>query len=151
MGLLEWRAIQASLAAGYFPPVSTPVPAHATAEATFDLIIGRLQACYWPWVEPVRVGPCLAVEGGILRGHAEGIQQPEETATPWIAAETGGGASVPVGPCILRVEAGALWPLRRPRFVIDEQNEAHQVARVGWRALLAILVPLSKDFDGVGH
>jgi hypothetical protein len=142
MGLLEWRSIQTSLGAAYFPPVDRALPAHAEARATFDLVILRLQGCYSFSVEPLSLGPCLAAEGGVLRGRAEGIQQPEQTSIGWLAAETGGAAGLPAGPCVLRVEAGALWPLRRPRFVTDEQNEAHQVAALGWRALFAVLVPL---------
>jgi hypothetical protein len=141
-GLLEWRALHALLGAGYFPPVRTPVPGYATAEAVFDLAIGRLQGCFAPHLGPVKAGPCLALESGLLRGRSEGVQQPETTATFWAAAETGGGASVVAGPCIVRAEAGALWPLRRPRFVVDGDNEAHEVARVGWRALLGVFVPL---------
>lgn len=141
-GLVDWRHFQALLSFGYFPPVTTGVAGNSGAEATFDLFFGRAGACYAPAVASLRLGPCLSFEIGRLRGRPRGLAEPHEVTPLWMAGHAGAFASLPAGPLSLRAEASALRPLKRPRFLVDGSRAAHEVPAVGWRASLALFLPL---------
>jgi hypothetical protein len=142
VGAFDWEPFESVLTAGHFPLVSTRVEGHQAAVATFALTIVGAQGCYARRIAPLRVGICVAMEAGVLAASVEGVDETEDPSTAWIAADAGPIIAVPAGPIVVRGEASILRPLRRPRFVVDAQWVAHEVAPVGWRGGLTILVPL---------
>jgi len=91
---------------------------HYSAGATFDLGTVRLQGC-WLQGEAWRLGPCLSMETGALRGHGFGVEHPARFSSLWLAAGAGGLVGFRRGDVTLSLAVTAEVPMVVPDFTLN--------------------------------
>jgi hypothetical protein len=69
----------------------------------------------------------------VLQGEGVSIAHPRTASEPWIALTLGARLFLPLGRYVqLALEGGALFPLRRPRFVFEMPRAVvHETPVVG--------------------
>jgi hypothetical protein len=92
--------------------------------------------CWAADIGPIALGPCLGLEGSMLRGRGLGVLHPRDTTAYWASAELALFAGVPIGHGLLIELTGvALLPFRRPTVYLDEIGPVSRPNAVGLRAL----------------
>ncbi len=116
--------------------------------ARFNLVSAKVAGCWTFLPRPtLRVGPCLAVEAGALRGVATGVTEPSPTSTFWLATFAGAAIGFEPSPYLhpwLSLELGL--NVVRPTFVIHTPTDDVVAHRMGlpvgrFSAGLEILIP----------
>jgi hypothetical protein len=89
------------------------------AQAEVLLAAGQLRGCAFPLASRLSLGPCAAVEVGVLRGRSRGVTNPGSNRTPWAAVQLGLLARLRLARIVsLRLQAAVGIPLTRPSFEI---------------------------------
>ncbi len=118
------------------PRSDRPIDTRPGAGGRFDLLTGALGAQYLVVRGPFEVGPRLALEAGMLRGRAFGVEIPLDGRSLWIAGEAGASAFYRAGPLAFRLDSSAIVPFIRPEFVIEGLGSVHRPSPVGARVSL---------------
>jgi hypothetical protein len=112
--------------------------------ASFLRAVGRVDGCAFAWRPAawIAIVPCLAVEGGVLRG--EGIQRGsietvEAATVPWAGAGVLPVISIHLGGLIVEAQGGPVFPLVRRQFVFETPDfTVHDVPAVTGTASLGV-------------
>jgi hypothetical protein len=99
------------------------------------LLAGTANACVWPYAETLRVGACVGLAAGSLRGDGRGYPVESGASRPWFAAMARGAVLGPIiGPLGWTARAELVLPSRRESFGIEGAGVAYEA-----RAASAIL------------
>lgn len=111
--------------------------------AAIDQLAGALGAAYLWSLGPLRLGPTVDAELGMLRARARGEEGRPTKSARWGAALLGLGAELPTSERLtfaLSVQASV--PVWRPSFSLIDEMAFHETAVVGFRAGLGVRVRL---------
>lgn len=114
------------------------------ASAELGLAAGRLGACGGTTSGRFWLGGCAAFELGVVRALGRGVDQPRDEGSFWAGLDVGlRGELGLIGRLSLYVEAGALVPLRRPRFLL-QGAVVHTTPAISPRAALGLELRLTR-------
>lgn len=117
----------------------------AGARVGFAFVGASLAACPRDWALPglVTLRPCLRLEGGRLQAEAQGgvLATAQAASSSWF----GGGPTLLVSWSFTRaldgeLEAGALFPVQRARYVVDPDVLVHHATAVSAFVALGVRV-----------
>jgi hypothetical protein len=92
--------------------------------------------CWATELGPIALGPCLGLEGTMLRGRGLGVLHPRDTTAYWASADVALFAGLPVGHGLLIEATGfALVPFRRPAVYLNDVGPVSRPGTVGLKAL----------------
>jgi hypothetical protein len=133
----HWRT---EVGAIYVDPRTLWIDDLRTAGADIGMWGLRVRGCGVPTVATVEFPLCGALEGGQVSGRPLGPAAPPQTEThAWGAFSLGGSVTWSPRPFIaLVIGLDLVAPFRRPRFLVPDGRELHQVGRVGLRANFGI-------------
>lgn len=110
-----------------------------TGGGEFRLLAASLGACFAVPVAGWTALPCLRYELGSLRGEGTRVRAPRPRTALWSALGGYLGAALPLARnWRLGIEGGAILPLTRPSFLLDDPEPIHEVPRLGFRGNLAV-------------
>lgn len=121
-----------------------PTQSLALERGTIDvwLLAATANACVWPYAERVRVGGCLGVAAGSIRGEGRGFPVSSAASRAWLAATGAAKATGPiVGPLGWSAQAGLVVPSHRESFGIEGAGVAYQSPSVA--GILAVGLTLT--------
>lgn len=142
---LNLDRVRAALFAHYVFPNSTGISGYQTVRVSFELIETGLQVCYRaPLADSgVGLGPCGEVSLGVMKGESTGVQDEARNSSFWLALGPGVHLdwrfSERFGPY---GEVGALFPLRRPGWLLHDLGPAHRSEPMVLRILLGAFLLL---------
>jgi len=85
------------------------------------------------------LSPCARLDGGVLNGSGESLENAEATALPWLAVSAGGRLVVDVMPAFfLEGEARAGVPLLRHTFFVRPNDRVFRVPLVSAEAFVSV-------------
>ncbi|MFK8003191.1 MAG: hypothetical protein AB8H86_26715 [Polyangiales bacterium] len=114
------------------------------ASAELGLAAGRLGACGGTTSGRLWLGGCAAVELGVVRATGRGVDQPRDEGSFWAGLDLGIRGEVGlIGRLSIYLEAGALMPLRRPRFLL-QGSVVHTTPAISPRAALGLELRLTR-------
>jgi hypothetical protein len=124
------------------------LPARAAAAAVrpttggdVDLVAGSAGTCRHFGKGSIEVGPCVGFELGRLHASGFGVTSPGEGSSLWAALEGGGVLSYRLFAQVAFVaRLGAVVPLLRPRFVLDNVGPVFQPPGVAARGSAGVEV-----------
>jgi hypothetical protein len=138
VGLEVWR-VRIEVLATYWLEQSASVRGGSGGD--FDLFTVLSSGCFLFASGRLQLGPCLGLELGRMGARGFGVDNPGSSAIPWVAPYVGAlGTLRIVGPLALRVGAGAIVPVSRPRWVLVRVGEVDQPGPVSGRGLLGLEV-----------
>ena len=87
----------------------------------------------------LELSPCVRLDGGVLRGSGESLENAEATALPWLAASAGGRLLADVTPAFfLEAEARAVAPLLRHTFFVRPNDRVYRMPLVTAEAFISV-------------
>lgn len=96
------------------------------------LAAGTANACFWPYAEAVRLGGCIGLAGGAIRGDGRGYPVEGGSTRPWLAGTATGAADGPIfGPLGWSVRGGLVVPTHRESFGVDGAGVAYEALAIG--------------------
>jgi hypothetical protein len=133
-------ALRLAVAARLFPSIAPTVRLSAARsvdrtvktedgrEAELTWTAARLEGCVVFPFSLVELEPCAGAEGGILHGEGTtGVVEPKRADRAWWAALAGGRMRfLPAELLTVELGAGALVPLRRDEFFLQQDTPVHQ-------------------------
>jgi len=140
----EW--FRADVSALYWAPRAIrPFDSAPDAGARLQQAGLGARACLKPEVGSFEASSCGGLEGGMSWSRGIGLDSPQTTALPWLTA-TAGLEVAWVSRAAVGVFAGidAQFHLVRPHVNIDGLGETLEIAPVGARALVGLLVRLPR-------
>lgn len=96
------------------------------------LVAGAASACFWPYAETLRIGGCIGLSAGSVRGDGRGYPAESGATRPWLAAT--GAAAVNgnvIGLLGWNAKAELVVPTHRESFGIDGAGVAYQASTLG--------------------
>ncbi len=110
------------------------------AEANLGLWGGGLQAGIQVGRGPLQWGVVgVGLEMGMLQATATGLDATRSSRSMWIAATVNSRVTLRLGSGLEAVvQVGALTPLRRARYVIEDYGPIHVASRLGGRAQVGV-------------
>ncbi len=105
---------------------------HPLAQGQLSRITAKLSAC------PVKaeiaglvLRPCASLEAGALIARGEGVDKPQTSANPWLAAGVGGRLQLfPIDWLLLEINGELGLSLIRPRFIVAPAIEVGTAAPI---------------------
>lgn len=96
-----------------------------------SLLAAQLRSCVAPWRQNFTGRVCGGLEVGMLRAQGVGTTRTVSAASPWVAptAEILGGYSFS-DELAAELSAGAVIPLERPEFTVQNIGPVHQAKRL---------------------
>jgi hypothetical protein len=138
VGLLLGR-FRADVSAAYWPDRRSSLATRPTAGGDVGLVSVDARACYAALLAPIELAPCAGFEAGSMEASGFGVKSPRSGAALWIAPLAEASAAVPLDRRFaLRLDLGALAPLRRPTFVLERVGSVHRASALVGRAVLAV-------------
>jgi hypothetical protein len=135
---LDLGPVRVELGGGYWLPQSQAV-APDGAGGDFDFASGYLQGCPGWRSGRWRLGGCGGLELGWMRAQGTGVVRLGEASALWAAVRFGAvGTVLIIEPLALRLDLGALVPLSRPVWVLDNVGVVDQPGPVTARVALGI-------------
>lgn len=114
------------------------------ASAELGLAAGRIGACGGAPAGRFWLGGCAAIELGVVRALGRGVDEPRDEGSFWAGLDLSlRGELGLIGRLSLYVEAGALVPLRRPRFLL-QGTAIHTTPALSPRAALGLELRLTR-------
>jgi hypothetical protein len=141
-GGVRWRFVRADLTLGVLPATSAALPDRREVRGDFTLGFVALRACAGLIDDGASVLGCSTLRGSRIWGRGSGPIETFEQAASVLSFEPGVLLRAP-GRDGLATELGAtlVVPIRRPRFVIEENGarlDLFQPARLGAAVKLAL-------------
>jgi len=146
---------QAAVAASYFSRHRMRLVPAEGASAEFGLVTAELRGCYIALGDSMTqsrertgrnfaIAPCIALELGAQRGQGVGLTRAATQTGFWAAGMLGLSASL--GPYGRVVPVGSLsfgFPMKRPRFEVEQGGLLFQARPVIMRATLGVMIELN--------
>jgi hypothetical protein len=130
--LLTWGAyLEATRSESVLAPVARLAFEHANSgdqPASFGGVrfvrnLGVLDGCLRWAAGPVRLLPCVEVEGGALAASGQDVVPARSDTRPWVALGALARVRyVPISPLFLEIDGGLRLPLLRDRFFFEPDN-----------------------------
>lgn len=147
---VSYHPVGGRVRAFYFLPSSETLPERPTAGGDFDLWAVAISFCLVPWrsAEPgtrelgdLHFELCPGLELGQMRGRGFGVSRPDEGAALWLGPRGDAALRVTLHRYVgLRAEIGALAPLARPEFVLENVGVVYRASAAVGRASLDVEV-----------
>lgn len=136
-GLLLGR-LRADVSAAYWPNRRSAVTTRPTAGGDVSLFAVDARACYVALLAPIEIAPCAGLSIGRMVADGFGVKSPGTGAALWIAPLVEASTALPIGRRFaLRIDLGALAPVRRPTFVLERIGSVHRASAFVGLAVLA--------------
>jgi len=104
-----------------------------------ELLVGGLRACYRFVRAVIGASACASLEVGRLQAQGEGLEDAASYADWWLAPSLALALDARLaGPLYVRGAVGAVVPLLRETYRVDESAYTHRAASVGARGELAL-------------
>ena len=109
----------------------------------FQMAFGALDACFAPTWHERTLRACGGAELGAYWAAGVAVAGPTSATTLWRAGRASVGALIGLGGALsLSIEATAVFPFSRPKFVLDECEPVYRSARVAGRLAIGLEVGL---------
>ena len=114
------------------------------AYGEFGFYAAMLRGCWVVSSTMFEVGPCAAIEAGLLRGQGIKVSEPSSETTPWLAMGAGGVMGIKAGTWLrFPVHLDAIAPVLRSGFVF--RNVQSPILR-SWRVGVRLAVSAELQF-----
>jgi hypothetical protein len=132
-GSLQFRTVRLVAEGAIFAPQDVYVTGGLGGQ--FQLMLLGVLGCLTDEVGRVTLLGCAGGEGGRLTGTGLGVSSPHAEGTLWLGARAEIGTRLALGPrTALALRAGAVVPVFRPTFQLDDTRSVHQPSAVTGRA-----------------
>ena len=119
------------------------LPSRETGNGQFQLASGAVDVCFVPTWRDGALRACGGAELGAYWAAGVGVPRPDSTTTLWRAGRASVGALIGLGGALsVSLEATAVFPFSRPKFVLNEMDPVYQSARVAGRLALGLEIGL---------
>jgi len=135
----------------YALPVRETLPTR-DAGGDFDRWTVGPAICLAPWrtrrategaFGGLRLGTCLGLELGSMRGRGFGVRNPDEGSALWLAPDAEGHLGLTLFRWLeLDLALAAVIPLRRPEFVLEQVGIVHRASAITGRTTAGVTVTL---------
>lgn len=131
-GSLGYESVRATLLGALFASQSTSASGGVGGE--FQLAFGAALLCFERLPPTLGIVGCAGFELGRLDGKGTGATVPHDRSAWWEGVRAEGGVNVPLNDAFsVAIRVGAVVPLSRPEFVVDDTS-VHRPAALTGRA-----------------